>query len=55
MDVLHLSPADIVFFGDRLDIDGNDHAVNSVGIDTIAVRDPTDTEIELAALLAVLT
>lgn len=55
MDVLHLSSADIVFFGDQLDIGGNDYAVKSVGIHTIAVRDSIDTEVALAALLAVLS
>ena len=55
MEVLDLSPTDIAFFGDQLEIGGNDYAVKSAGIDTIAVRDPIDTQLALEAILMVLT
>jgi phosphomannomutase len=55
MEVLHLTSRDIVYFGDQLGEGGNDFAVKSVGIDAIAVRDSIDTELALAAIVAVMT
>jgi phosphomannomutase len=53
MAVLGLTPNDVLFFGDQLNEGGNDYPVKSVGIDTIAVRDSTDTLLALEAILAV--
>jgi len=55
MALLDVDASEIVFFGDQLDEGGNDHPVTSVGIDTIAVRDSLDTEVALAAIIAVAT
>jgi HAD superfamily hydrolase (TIGR01484 family) len=55
MSVLGLELHEIVYFGDQLDQGGNDYAVKAMGIDTIAVRDSLDTEVALAAIIAVST
>jgi phosphomannomutase len=55
MEVLDLTSHDILYFGDQLDVGGNDYAVKSMGIDTIAVRDSIDTELALASILAIMT
>jgi 3-deoxy-D-manno-octulosonate 8-phosphate phosphatase KdsC-like HAD superfamily phosphatase len=52
---LELTARDIVYFGDQLDEGGNDFAVKSVGVATVAVDDSHDTEIALAAIIAVAT
>ncbi len=53
MEVLGLDTSDILFFGDQLDEGGNDFPVKSTGIDTIAVRDSTDTALALQVILAI--
>jgi phosphomannomutase len=53
MDLLGLVRADVLFFGDQLDEGGNDYPVKSTGIDTIAVRDSTDTALALQVILAI--
>ena len=55
MGVLDIDLHDIVYFGDQLEVGGNDYAVKSVGIDTISVRDSIDTEVALSAILTVLS
>lgn len=55
MGMLHVQSHDVVYFGDQLQIGGNDYAVKSIGIDTISVRDSIDTEVALAAILTVLS
>jgi phosphomannomutase len=55
LDVLHLAPSDVLFFGDQLGEGGNDFPVKSTGIETIAVRDAGDTEVALQVILAVST
>lgn len=45
-------PHDIVFFGDRLDPNGNDYPVLSTGVDARAVTDWRDTANQIKALLA---
>jgi phosphomannomutase len=51
--VLNQTFADVLFFGDRLQPDGNDYPVRAMGIETIEVRDPRETERAIAAVLAV--
>jgi phosphomannomutase len=53
MDLLDLTPPEVLFFGDQLDEGGNDFPVKSTGIETIAVRDATDTALALQVILAV--
>lgn len=53
LDVLELDACDVLFFGDQVGVGGNDHAVVTIGIETIAVRDPSDTELALRAIVAV--
>lgn len=53
MDALGVSEGEILFFGDKLDLGGNDYPVKAMGIDTIAVADPDDTLLALQAIIAV--
>jgi phosphomannomutase len=53
MEILDLAPTDVLFFGDQLGEGGNDFPVKSTGIDTVAVRDSTDTALALQVILAV--
>lgn len=55
LTVLGLAASDVLFFGDQLNEGGNDFPVKSTGIDTIAVRDATDTALALEVILAVST
>ncbi|MBD3688858.1 HAD-IIB family hydrolase [Nanchangia anserum] len=48
-----LDPDDVVFFGDRLDPDGNDYPVLSTGVTCREVTNPADTAAQLRALLGV--
>ena len=43
MLALRLTERDILFFGDRLDPDGNDYPIKAMGIDCIAVHGASDT------------
>jgi phosphomannomutase len=52
LGVIEIDAADVVFFGDQLEVGGNDHAVAVAGIESIAVRDPIDTELALTTILA---
>jgi phosphomannomutase len=45
-----LGPADLTFYGDRLDAGGNDYPVRALGIECIEVSDPDDTLAKLANL-----
>ena len=47
------SAGEILFFGDKLEEGGNDHPVIGVGIDCIAVRDPSDTALAIEAIVRV--
>ncbi|WP_264070833.1 HAD-IIB family hydrolase [Mycolicibacterium komossense] len=40
---LHLAKRDMIFFGDRLDAQGNDYPVKAMGIDSIEVQGGNDT------------
>ena len=53
MTVLELEPADILFFGDKLDEGGNDYPVKSTGIDCIAVTGWEETALAVQAIVAV--
>lgn len=53
MELLGLVAPDVLFFGDQLQEGGNDHAVLSLGVDAISVRDCRDTELALKAVVAV--
>ena len=53
MQLTGASAADILFFGDKLENGGNDHAVIGTGIDCIAVRDPSDTALAIEAIVKV--
>ena len=41
---LNIPISKILFIGDKLDVGGNDYPVKSTGIDTIAVKNPEETE-----------
>ncbi len=43
MSALRLTEREILFFGDRLDPEGNDYPIKAMGIDCIEVHDPSDT------------
>ena len=45
--------SEILFFGDKLEDGGNDHAVIGTGIDCIAVSDPHDTAVAVEAIVKV--
>ena len=47
------SAGEILFFGDKLEDGGNDHAVIGTGIDCIAVGDPHDTAVAVEAIVKV--
>ncbi len=53
MHALDLASDEILFFGDKLEVGGNDYPVKAMGIDTIAVRDSHDTALAIAAILGV--
>jgi HAD superfamily hydrolase (TIGR01484 family) len=52
MDFLDLTPADVVFVGDRLDEGGNDYPVRSTGIECVAVDGWPETADYVEKLLA---
>jgi hypothetical protein len=43
MGALRLTEREIVFFGDRLDPEGNDYPIKAMGIDCIEVHGGSDT------------
>lgn len=51
MEATGLSSDEVIFFGDRLDPDGNDYPVLSTGITCHSVRDWRDTARQVRALL----
>ena len=53
MQLTGASADEILFFGDKLEAGGNDHAVIGTGIDCIAVRDPSDTAVGVEAIVKV--
>jgi HAD superfamily hydrolase (TIGR01484 family) len=53
MSVLGLTKEDILFFGDKLDEGGNDHPVEAMGIDTIAVEGWKETAVAIEAIVGV--
>lgn len=52
MELLDLGTGDILFFGDRLDVGGNDRPVMDLGITSVAVDGWADTLEQLRPLLA---
>jgi len=50
MNELSISKDDILFFGDRLQEGGNDYPVRAMGIDTISVKEWTDTTIAVETI-----
>ncbi len=50
-DELHLDTGDLLFLGDRLDVDGNDYPVQAMGVRCISVTGWRDTERYIADLL----
>lgn len=53
MDTLELGLDDILFFGDKLDVGGNDYPVKAMGIDCIAVNNWQETAIGVQAIVEV--
>jgi phosphomannomutase len=51
MNHLNLINSDILFVGDKLEVDGNDYPVKAFGIDSIAVKNHEDTERLLQAII----
>lgn len=54
LEELHVSPAEVLYFGDMTQPGGNDYPVVQMGIDTITVRSHEDTLYALRGILAVL-
>jgi len=54
IDILNVSDKDLLYFGDKLEEDGNDYPVKALGVDTIAVKGWQDTAARLEAILAVI-
>jgi hypothetical protein len=52
MDETGRTTDDLTFFGDRLDVGGNDYPVTTLGITCISVTDPVDTVAKLEPFLA---
>jgi phosphomannomutase len=48
MTALHVTESEMLFFGDRLDLGGNDYPVKAMGIDSIAVDGWEDTNAKVA-------
>jgi len=53
MEMLEVSKEEIMFFGDRLAVGGNDYPVMAMGIDSLEVSHWQDTALALRAILAV--
>jgi phosphomannomutase len=53
MSILHLSKAEILFMGDKLEKGGNDYPVKAMGIDTIAVDGWEQCALVINAIIAV--
>jgi HAD superfamily hydrolase (TIGR01484 family) len=53
MAILGLGAPDVLFFGDQLGEGGNDHPVEAMGIDTIAVEGWRDSALAIEAIVAV--
>ncbi len=53
MEALGLELHDILFFGDKLDVGGNDYPVRAMGIDSIAVHNWEETAIAIQAIIEV--
>lgn len=53
MDALGLELDDILFFGDKLDVGGNDYPVRAMGIDCIAVNNWEETAVAIQAIVEV--
>ena len=51
---LHLRIDDLLFLGDRLDVDGNDHPVKKMGVTCIPVTGWEDTDKRITDLLGAL-
>ena len=51
MESTGLSKEDLLFYGDRLDVHGNDYPVKAMGVPCLAVRDWQDTVAKLEELL----
>lgn len=47
-----LAEHDVLFYGDRLDVNGNDYPVKAMGVPCVAVRDWQDTLVKLDGLLS---
>jgi HAD superfamily hydrolase (TIGR01484 family) len=52
LDLNDLAPAEVVFFGDRLDPGGNDYPVTTLGVQCIPVEGPADTRAKVRDVLA---
>ena len=48
-----LAKSDILFFGDKLGVSGNDHPVKEMGIDCIAAAGPDETAVAVHAIVQV--
>ena len=53
LDVLALTKKDVIFVGDRLGSDGNDHPVKAMGVDCLAVSRWQDTALVIQTILGV--
>ncbi len=54
IDAIHVSKDDILFFGDNLQVGGNDYPVKAMGIDSLAVEGWEETVKRLETILAVI-
>lgn len=55
VEILCVRPGDMIFIGDALFPGGNDYPVKEAGVDSIQVRDSTETKRVVAAIVACLT
>jgi hypothetical protein len=44
LKIFALSKSEVLFVGDKLEPGGNDYPATKIGIDTFAVKNPTETE-----------
>lgn len=55
VEILCIRKGDMIFIGDALFPGGNDYPVKEAGVDSIEVRDSTETKRVVAAIIACLT
>jgi len=53
IELLSVTKKDVLFVGDRLGDDGNDHPVKAMGVDCLAVSRWSDTALVIQTILGV--